>query len=110
MAVVVGVVVASEGKQLAFQRFALRRKEDKESPALLWIFCGGHQVETRLALAVLIAQGVNGARDGTVRKVQRIFDCSECAWLVFADDQEDLCEVCIEVSGFQDRKQAQSPL
>lgn len=107
---VVGLVVASEGKQLAFQRFALRCKEDKESPALLWIFFGGHQVEARFALAVLIAQGVNGARDGTTRKVQRIFDCAECAWLVFADDQKDLCEVCIKVSGFQDCKQAQSPL
>lgn len=107
---VVGVVVTSEGQQLTLQCFALWGEKDKESPALLWISCSGDEIESGFALAVFIAQGVNCARDSAAREVQRIFDGAQGAGLVLADDEEDLGEVGIEVSGFQDRKQAQSPL
>jgi len=69
MAVVVGLVVASDRQQLSLQCLALWGEKDKKSPALLWIVCSGDEVEARLAFAVFIAQGMNGARDGAVRKI-----------------------------------------
>jgi hypothetical protein len=53
---------------------------------------------------------VNGPGYGRGREVQLVLDELEGAWLVLGDDQEDLGEVGIEVSGFQDCKQAQSPV
>jgi hypothetical protein len=69
MAVVVGVVVASQGQQLTLQCLAFWGEEDNETSSFTWIICSGDELKARLAFAVLIAQGVDGARDSAVREV-----------------------------------------